>query len=292
MPIERTAQSYSASITAASKSALLEIMTTLRSYREALVLVGGWVPYFLLEEYRRPRDPFNHVGSIDIDLAVDPEKLGASQYATIVELLRKRGYGPALDRLGQPIPNSFQRTIESPIDKRPYSIQIDFLTHERDPRLGKHRNLPIQSELLARKAKGCEAALIHKTTLKLSGVLPKGAEISVSIQMADVVGCLTMKGIVLGERYQEKDAYDIYAVVSRYRGGPRDVAEALRPFLQEPLVKDALASIQEAFATRKSNGPQWVADFIQPASTEERQRLITDAFMIVHELDAQLQHFR
>lgn len=106
--------------------------------------------------------------------------------------------------------------------------------------------------------------------------------------MADIVGCLTMKGIVLGERYREKDAYDIYTVVSRYKNGPRDVAEALKPYLRDPLVKDAFASIHEAFATRRTNGPQWVADFMQPASPEERERLVTDAFMTVHELDVQL----
>lgn len=288
MPIERTAQSYSTGITAASKSVLLEVMTILRAYREALVLVGGWVPYFLLEESRRPDDAFVHVGSIDIDLAIDPEKISGSQYATIVELLRERGYGPALNRLGQPIPNSFQCTTESPIDNKPYSIQIDFLTHEKDPRSGKHRNLPVQDELLARKTKGCEAALHHKTTLKLTGVLPKGGEISVPIQMADVIGCLTMKGIVLGERYREKDAYDIYAVVSRYKGGPRDVADILKPHLKDPLVKDAVTSIHEAFATRKTNGPQWVADFMQPASPDQRERLITDAFMTVHEMDVRI----
>lgn len=283
MPIERIAQTYNVSVTAASKSALIEVMTILRSYREALVLVGGWVPYFLLEESRCPGGRFDHVGSIDIDLAIDPEKLGESQYATIVELLRQRGYGSASDRLGHPIPNSFQRTIESPIDKKPYSIQIDFLTHEKDPRQGKHRNLPIQNELLARKTKGCEAALRHKMTLKLTGVLPSGGEISMPIQMADVTGCLAMKGIVLGERYQEKDAYDIYTVISTYKGGPRIVADAIAPYLPEPLVMDAIVSIQEAFATRKANGPQWVADFLQPVSSGERERLVTDAFMMIQE---------
>lgn len=288
MSIERTAQSYNTGITSASKSVLLELITVLRSYRDALVLVGGWVPYFLLEENHRPGDTFVHVGSIDIDLAIDPIKVNESQYATIVELLKERGYEPAPDRLGQRIPNSFQRTIKSPMDHKPYAIRIDFLTHEQDKRSGKHRNLEVQDKLFARKTKGCEAALHYRTTFKLAGVLPNGAEITVPIQMADIVGCLTMKGIVLGERYREKDAYDIYTVVSRYKNGPRDVAEALKPYLQEPLVKDAFSSIHEAFATRKTNGPQWVADFMQPASPEERERLVTDAFMTVHELNVQL----
>ncbi|MDI6809015.1 MAG: hypothetical protein QME66_08550 [Candidatus Eisenbacteria bacterium] len=285
---ERTTQVYSTGITAASKSALLEIMTALRAYHDALVLVGGWVPYFLLEEHRPPGDSFVHVGSIDIDLAVDPAQLSESQYATIVQLLRERGYEPAPDRLGDRIPNSFDRTIVSPIDRKSYTIRVDFLTHWDDPRPGEHRHLPVQDGLLARKTRGCETAFQHMTTFDLSGTLPGGGEITVPITIADVVGCLTMKGIVLGERYREKDAYDIYAVVAHYKQGPRDVATALRPCLSEPLVKEAIARIHTAFSTRESNGPAWVATFLGPASPTDRHRLITDAFMTIHELDVLL----
>ncbi len=44
---ERTAQSYGPGVTGASKSVLLELLTILRAYRDSLVLVGGWAPYFL-----------------------------------------------------------------------------------------------------------------------------------------------------------------------------------------------------------------------------------------------------
>lgn len=283
MALERTIQSYGSGITAASKSVLLELTQVLGSYRDALVLVGGWVPYFLLEECQRPEDSFVHIGSIDIDLAVDPGKIDNSRYATIVELLEGRNYRPATDRLGNPIPFIFQRTVNSPADNRSYEIRVDFLTHEQDPRPGKHRHLPVQDNLLARKARGCKAAFNHAKTIKLSGVLPNGSEITVPLQMADVVGCLTMKGIVLGERYREKDAYDIYAVVAHYRDGPLEVADIMRPHISKNLVKDAIASIHDAFATRRANGPAWVADFLQPASLDERERLITDAFMTVSE---------
>jgi hypothetical protein len=60
-------------------------MTTLGAYRDALVLIGGWAPYLILEEFGEggafqddafQADAFEvgfiHVGSIDIDLVVDP----------------------------------------------------------------------------------------------------------------------------------------------------------------------------------------------------------------------------
>jgi len=135
----RTSQTYDASITSASKSALLELMTLLRTYRDAIVLVGGWVPYFLLELHGRPEIKFNHIGSIDIDLAVDPKKVSPTQYDSIVDLLNERGYKNAKDRLGNLIPFIFEKETKSPLDQKPYEIRVDFLTQWKDERPGKHR---------------------------------------------------------------------------------------------------------------------------------------------------------
>lgn len=73
-------------------SHLLELMMVLGSYRDGLVLVGGWVPYLLLKEYQNPEVSFQHLGSWDIDLAVNPAIVDEKKYATILELLQARGY--------------------------------------------------------------------------------------------------------------------------------------------------------------------------------------------------------
>lgn len=283
MPLpERTAQLYGPGVTTASRAVLLEIMTILRAYREALVLVGGWVPSLLLQRHQRPEDPFVHVGSIDIDLAVDPSTVHEPEYATIMELLRERGYQAAPDQRGRSIPSSVVRIVQSPATEKSYTIRIDFLTPLNDPRPGRH--VPVQDDLLARKITGCEAAFAHHTVVPLTGALPDGGEITVPIRMADLVGIVTMKGIVLGERYREKDAYDLYALMAHYQRGPRDVAEAVRPHLADPLVSGAVMAIRTAFGKRQANGPAWAAAFLVSALfAAERERLITDAFMIVNE---------
>jgi len=289
MPPERIAQTYGPGITAASKAVLLELMTTLRAYREALVLVGGWAPYFLLERHRRPGDPFAHVGSIDIDLAVDPSRVEEPEYATIVELLRERGYRPAPDRRGRVIPHSLERAVQSPATHKPYAIRVDFLTPPAGRAPGRPHAVPVQEELLARKVKGCEAAFAHHVTIEMRGILPDGGEITVPVRVADLVAMLTMKGIVLGERYREKDAYDIYVLVGHCGAGPRAVADAVRPHLADPLVREAMALIRSAFERREANGPAWVASFlVSPVFTAERERLITDAFMVVREFTTHL----
>lgn len=285
MPPERTSATYGPSITAASRSVLLELMTVLRAYQDALILIGGWSPYFLLARHQRRDDPFVHVGSIDIDLAVDPARVDERNYATMLELLAGRGYRPAADRRGARLPCSVERIIPSPVTDKPYAIRVDFLTHveERAPN-ARRTDVAIQDGLWARKARGCAAAFRHFTTLELSGALPDGGELTLPIRMADLVSCLTMKGIVLGERYREKDAYDIYALAAHYGEGPRAAAALLQPHLRDPLVEESMRHIRAAFATRQANGPAWVAGFlVHPMFAEAFERLRTDAFMVVKE---------
>ena len=286
MSIERTALTYGPGVTSASRSVLLELMTVLRAYRQSLILVGGWVPYLLLEQCGRPGAAAAHVGSIDIDIAVDPARLGESEYATISELLRARGYKPAVDRRGGPLLSSIERVVHSPVTKKPYTIRIDFLTHQAAAPSASRHHVPMQDALYARKIKGCEAAFRHYTSVRISGVLPDGGELTVPIRMADLTASLTMKGIVLGERYREKDAYDIYMLLAHHQQGPRGVAEVLRPYLDDPLVSEGMANIRAAFCAREAHGPAWVAAFlVNPFFTADRERLITEAFMVVREFD-------
>ena len=92
MPRPRTGGDYQDGITAASRAGLAEVMTALGAYRDALVLIGGWAPYLILDHGEQPQRDFVHVGSIDIDFVVDPERVNADQYATIVRLLKDHGY--------------------------------------------------------------------------------------------------------------------------------------------------------------------------------------------------------
>ncbi len=66
-------------------------------------------------------------------------------------------------------------------------------------------------------------------------------------QLADLVASLVLKGIAIGERYAEKDAYDIYALCAHSRGGPQTVASALKPFMNQQLVQKGLRSIAQKF---------------------------------------------
>ena len=50
----RTARDYEDDVTATSRVGLAELMTVLGGYRDALVLIGGWAPYVILERFGAP----------------------------------------------------------------------------------------------------------------------------------------------------------------------------------------------------------------------------------------------
>ena len=265
-----------------SLSVYLELMTILGAYREALVLVGGWAPYFILERFGRGGAAFQHIGSVDIDIAVNPRLVTPDEYISIVERLERRGYHQRLNRLGQPIPFIFEREVEPGEGRGAHVIEVDFLAPEYGGTGKRQRHQRIQPDLLARKARGCDVVFDHCFDHELTGILPNGAENTVRVKIADLVGCLTMKGIVLGERYHEKDAYDVYTVITYYKGGLKGAAQEVRPHLGKSLVREGIANIAEKFQSIRSVGPAGVGHFLASDSAE-RDRLIADAFVNVSE---------
>ena len=276
----RTVSDFNSGIGAVSLSVLLELCITLGTYRNAMVLIGGWAPYFILKQFKEPDNPFQHVGSIDIDVALNPAAIGKREYATIVELITQRDYRPRLNRLGRPIEFAFEREIEGPGATDIAVVEIDFLAPEYGGTGRSRRHQVVQDDLLARKARGADVVFEHNFTYPLAGVLPTGIEAAAEIQIADVVGCLTTKGIAIGQRYAEKDAYDIYAVVANYKSGASDAAAEVAPFLNNGLIHEAISNIGNKFQTIRAPGPQWVATFLG-TSVEERERVAADAYVQV-----------
>ena len=82
-----TRRDYTAEAVEAAKSVLIELTHLLGEYRDNIVLIGGWVPELLI-----PQEPRPHVGSMDIDLALNHLKIREEGYKLIEELLTSRGY--------------------------------------------------------------------------------------------------------------------------------------------------------------------------------------------------------
>jgi hypothetical protein len=82
-----TRRDYTAEGIEAARSVLIELVHLLGEYKDDIVLIGGWVTEVLLPHYSGP-----HFGSMDVDIALDHQKIQEEGYKRIGDLLRSRGY--------------------------------------------------------------------------------------------------------------------------------------------------------------------------------------------------------
>jgi hypothetical protein len=246
-------------------SVLVEFMTLLGEFKASIVLVGGWVPYFLIEERKQ-----EHTGSLDIDVALDFKTISSETYSTILELLKERGY----EETEQPY--VFNRTVETESGGQ-VTVKINLLAGEYGGTSKSHRTQKVQ-DVRARKARGCDLAFDQNFSVTLFSRMPDGAKNEVTIRIAEIVPFLVMKGMALWDRYKEKDAYDIYFAILYYPGGVQKLVSVFQPFKSNKLVREGLSKIRTRFKDVESPGPVWVTNFEEIDDEEEKERVRRDAF--------------
>ncbi len=260
-----TRRDYNAEGVEAAHSVLLELMHVLGAYREHIVLVGGWVPVFLCPE---PEEL--HVGSLDVDLALDHRHLTDAGYRTIQRLLLQQGYQQG----NQPF--IFYRTVKT--SGTEIRVEVDLLGGEYGGTGKTHRTQRVQQDLRVRKARGADLAFNDPIEITVKGELPEGGEDSVTLSVASIVPFLIMKGMALEDRLKEKDSWDIYYCVLNYPDGLDRLVEEFRTYIRSALVREGLEKIAKHFASIENVGPTHVANFQEVTDGEERERLRRDAY--------------
>ncbi len=246
-------------------SVLLELHTILGEFRDRIVLVGGWIPYFLMIEQES-----QHVGSLDIDMAIALQDQSEQTYETILRALSTRGYKEGKQ------PFQFFRPITSDSGTQ-FVVEIDLLAGEYGGTGKTHRTQSVQ-DVRARKARGCDLVFDHYQMVKVSGVMPDGSTNEINIKIANAVSFLTMKGMAIWDRMKEKDAYDIYFTILHYPGGMSELIKIFEPHKNNALVKEGLGKIKAKFKSINSPGPVWITKFENIKSPEEIERVKRDAF--------------
>jgi len=252
-------------------SVMLEVMNVLGEFRNHIVVIGGWVPYFLIGDKKA-----EHTGSLDIDLALDFQKISSATYATILQRLKERAYEQGVQ------PFIFYRNIKT-TSGREIKVQVDLLSGEYGGTGRSHRTQRVQ-DVLARKARGADLVFEDYVKVKIKGQLPDGSEDEVTIRIANVVPFLVMKGMALWETYKEKHAYDIYFILKNYPGGIQAMTKLFKSYSKNKLVKEGLSKIRKRFEKINSPGPVWVTNFEEIDNADERDLLQRDAFERVNAL--------
>ncbi len=251
---------YGENAVQAARSVLIEVCHLLGEYRESVVLVGGWVPTFILPEAKE-----HHIGSTDVDLALDHLKLQEAGYQKIEKLLLANSYVKDDETEFR-----FKKIIGN------VTVYVDLLAGENSGTGKGRRHQKIQN-LKVRKAKGCDLAFEKPLNVTVRGSLPNGDMDEVNIRVASIVSFMVMKGMALAGRLKDKDAYDIYYCVLNYPGGYAGLAREFEGFTDEPLVREGLEKIQKAFSTIGQTGPGQVARSYE-VDGEEAEKIRRDAF--------------
>jgi len=146
-----------ASVVAAQR-VLLELWTVLAGFADAMTIVGGSAPPLLTGD--QPDDPY--VGTLDVDLVIDPIGVPDDVYRTIAELLRERGY----IQLDQPF--RWLRTVL--VAERSIEVEVDLLAPVT-PRGGVgHRHERIGGEPLARRTEGAELVRTRGDQIRITPI--------------------------------------------------------------------------------------------------------------------------
>lgn len=248
----QSAADYDDRTTAAVKAVLLEIGQILGSFSGKFAVVGGAVPWLLLDQ-----DDMAHVGTIDVDLSLDAEALGDGEYVNLVEALLGHGYQQrhGLRRF------QLERRVPAPDGGEPIDVVVDFLM-PRDAEIVKNTP-PIISDFAVQRASGADLAIRFYEMVAVTGTMPAGGTNRVEIAVASIPALLAMKGHALQGRYKMKDAYDIYYCVRNFEGGCAALADACRPLLDIESGRVGYSCIAEKFGDVDAHGPVCVRKFVK-----------------------------
>lgn len=270
MPEPQTRFDYGEREIAAAKRVLVDLGQVLGSFlKESIVVVGGWVPDLLLSGAGEA-----HVGSIDVDLALNVEKLREGRYAEIVKAMLGTGRYEKTDK---------EFKLRAPVDLRDGGpaifVDVDFLKPVgRVKRGGKPRLL---KDFRALDADGCVAAFRNPELIGVDGQMLNGASNHVSVLVASIEDFLVMKAYALAGRDKPKDAYDICYCLDNVPGGVDAMAQAWKAWREDDVIVGAIERLSEKFASVASYGPMQVAAFYGDTETEVRQMRARRAFELV-----------
>jgi len=254
----------------ACKSVLIEVLTILGKDLDKLVVVGGWVPELVFPNK-------GHIGSLDVELALDPRKLKPLAYESIRKKLIDAGY-----RQDGELPNRFYR----PIENSNLEVKVDLITGEFPGVARDGSHITIQ-EMQVWKAHGIDLAFAFHQSLAVEGTLPGGAVNRVVATLPTIAAFVCIKAITLSERMKKKDAYDIYYCIDNYPGGYRALAAELATMRANSLVVEAIDVLREKFARVDSIGPVWAAQTAEestPGTGVEIEMESRRAFELVNAL--------
>ena len=258
-----TAEGYDPATTLQARATCLYVATKLGDLMDDMVVIGGLVPSLLVPQGGGVNSPEAHVGTMDVDLALDVELLSSGLYEAVADRLRAAGFRRDANDRGNPTRQRWR-----PDPTRP-GVGIDFLVQPTRPgdQGGRLRNL--QPDFAAVIVPGLHLAFLDSVSVELPGRTIMGENASRRVRVCGPGAFVVLKALAFRNRGAEKDAYDLYYVLRHYGSGVADVAEPLRSLADDGDVKAAFTVLREDFLDLDGVGPRRAAGFLNAGQPDD-----------------------
>jgi len=213
---------YSSDAVQACRQVLNDVVFCLRDYADKFYLIGGWAIYHLLDRPDRTPEAIGFAGTEDVDLAF---LIPMGELEKIMERLEKAGY----QRSGS------QRMCR---EVSGHTVILDLLGGKQE----------IKDHFTFRK--------------KISGSTLTGEIIDAEISVANLPACLVLKVRAFEENPKDKDAYDIYYLVTHGGAEDGDAVREIGTVLKEPFVAEGLRLLQVHFGRVEGRGLRIAAQML------------------------------
>lgn len=240
----------------------LHIATKLGDLLDEIVVVGGLVPYLLIDQNNLPSGMEPHAGTMDLDMGLALAILDEQRYRELSARLRDAGFEPDVNDQGN---RTFQRWATA----FPQPVTVDFLIPTSDKTDQANRILHIEDDLAAIVTPGLELAFQNRFWIELSDHIPSGARATRNIPVCGPGAFTVLKALAFGNRTENKDAYDLFYVWSGI--GVADIARSLVLLRPDTNLDKALQILERDFGGHDGPGPVGAAHFIKGGPDDDIQ---------------------
>ena len=240
----------------------LYMATKLGDLLDEIVVVGGLVPYFLVDQQNLPPGMHPHAGTMDLDMGLALALLNQERYRELSARLRDAGFAPAVNDEGNPKLQSWTTGTDQP-------VTIDFLIPTSDDTDTGGSIFHIESDLAAITTRGLELAFQDRCWKELSGTILSGARATRKVPVCGPGAFTVLKALSFGNRTENKDAYDLFYVWTGV--GVEKIAGILTQIRPNVHIDSALAIIEKDFTELDGLGPMGTALFIARAPDDDIQ---------------------
>jgi hypothetical protein len=248
----RTAAGYSAEQLKTVLATCLTLASILGDLLDDLVVVGGLVPSLLIRTKAARDDP--HVGSLDVDVGLEVAILDTGRYHTLADRLRGRDFEPDRNEQGNP-------TRQRWTHKKFRKVKVDFLMAPvGNAAPGTLQGL--EADLAAVVTPGLPLAFRDREQVRLGDRTLEDEALARDIPVCGAGAFVVLKALAFRNRGENKDAYDLWYVLSHFADSVEDVGARLRPLLDDANAREAVRVLGEDFATLDSVGPRRAAEFL------------------------------